>query len=133
TVICSDKTGTLTSNEMSVTVGHLASGRAFEVTGVGFAPTGRLEARGQVLSVSDPDVRALVEAAILCNDAELAPPTPSEPRWRALGDPTEAALLAFAAKAGADLEGVRESAPRTAEVPFDADTKMMATRHLHES
>ena len=129
TVICSDKTGTLTSNEMCVTAACLASGRALDVTGTGYAPEGRLESNGDVLSIADPDVRALAEAVILCNDAELAPPAPDEPRWRALGDPTEAALLAFAAKAGASVDGVRSVSRRSAEAPFDPETKMMATWH----
>jgi magnesium-transporting ATPase (P-type) len=129
TVICSDKTGTLTRNEMCVTAACLASGRAVDVTGTGYAPEGRLEGQGDVLSIVHPDVRALAEAVILCNDAELAAPTPGEPRWRALGDPTEAALLTFAAKAGASLDGVRSLSRRSAEAPFDPGTKMMATWH----
>jgi magnesium-transporting ATPase (P-type) len=133
TVICSDKTGTLTSNEMCVTAACLASGRALDVTGTGYAPEGRLEARGEVLTTADPDVRALVEAVILCNDGELAPPSADEPRWRALGDPTEAALLTFAAKAGASVSGVRAVARRRGEIPFDAETKIMATWHERDS
>ncbi|HVJ94580.1 MAG TPA: HAD-IC family P-type ATPase [Labilithrix sp.] len=133
TVICSDKTGTLTSNEICVTAACLASGQAVDVTGTGYAPDGRLEVQGEVLSTDEPDVRALAEAAILCNDSELAPPAIDEPRWRALGDPTEAALLAFAAKAGASVEGVRSAARRSAEVPFDAEIKMMATWHEREA
>lgn len=133
TVICSDKTGTLTSNEMCVTAACLASGRAVDVTGTGYIPEGRLEAHGEVLTIADPDVRALAEAVILCNDSELAAPAEGEPRWRALGDPTEAALLSFAAKAGASIEATRAVARRTGEIPFDADTKMMATFHERDS
>jgi magnesium-transporting ATPase (P-type) len=133
TVICTDKTGTLTSNEMCVTAVHLASGRAIDVTGTGYAPEGHLQERGGDIAIDDPDVRALAEAAVLCNDAELARPGPGEPLWRAIGDPTEASLLAFAAKAGVDVDVLRSGSRRLAEIPFDADTKMMATQHETDS
>jgi magnesium-transporting ATPase (P-type) len=129
TVICSDKTGTLTSNEMCVTSVRLASGRAIDVTGTGYAPEGELAEAGARVSTDDPDVRALAEAVVLCNDSALAPPFADQPRWRAIGDPTEAALLTFAAKAGADVDGLRAGAGRSGEVPFDSATKLMATQH----
>jgi Ca2+-transporting ATPase len=131
-VICSDKTGTLTKNEMTVTALWLADGREVEITGAGYSPEGQLLAHGGELTAgSDPAVRRLLEAAALCNDAQLVPPGDADPRWRALGDPTEAALLTLALKACIDLEALRRDWPRRAEIPFDSAAKMMATQHGH--
>ena len=66
---------------------------------------------------------------MLCNDAQLVPPDAGDPRWRALGDPTEAALLTLALKAGVEPDQLRRVWPRRDEMPFDAACKMMATRH----
>ena len=129
-VICSDKTGTLTKNEMTVVAMFLPGGRKFEVTGAGYAPDGRVLSAGEEAGLADDaELGALVEAMVLCNDAQLVPPDATDARWRALGDPTEAALLTAAMKAGADPDGLRRRWPRRAEIPFDADTKMMATQH----
>ncbi len=128
-VICSDKTGTLTKNEMTVT-SLWWPGRELAVTGAGYSPAGRLSEAGQELAAeSDPGIRALLEAGALCNDAQLVPPDDTDSRWRALGDPTEAALLTLALKGCIDLEALRREWPRRAEIPFDADAKMMATQH----
>ena len=139
TVICSDKTGTLTRNEMTVSALWLPGGRSIAVSGVGYAPQGALSEEGvapdALGSDAGPAVTALLQAAVLCNDAQLVPPaddaaTPdrSQPaRWTVLGDPTEAALLVAAAKAGVDAGAVRQRWPRLAELPFDADFQMMAT------
>jgi magnesium-transporting ATPase (P-type) len=129
TVICSDKTGTLTKNEMTVTALWLPDGRTIEVSGVGYEPTGKLALDGRDVSLDDPGLRTLLEAAVLCNDSKVVPPDGEETRWRALGDPTEAALLTLAAKAQLNLDDVREANPRDGEIPFDSTTKMMATRH----
>jgi magnesium-transporting ATPase (P-type) len=129
TVICSDKTGTLTKNEMTVTAIWLPDGRTLEVTGVGYAPEGRISADGASEPANDPAARGLLEAAILCNDAQLLPPEGEETRWRPLGDPTEAALLTVARKGGIDFERARQEQPRAGEIPFDAISKMMATQH----
>lgn len=132
TVICSDKTGTLTKNEMTVTALWLPDGREVRVTGAGYAPEGKLIIDGrEIAGVDDAAVRALVEAPALCNDSQLVPPDRSDPRWRPLGDPTEAALLTLALKACVDLDALRRAEPRHAEIPFDATTKMMATQHGH--
>jgi Ca2+-transporting ATPase len=133
-VICSDKTGTLTRNEMTVTAVWLADGRTVEVTGAGYAPEGRLTDNGRPLAVDhDPGLRALLEAVALCNDAQLVPPDTSDPRWRPLGDPTEAALLTLALKGSVEIDTLRRQQPRRAEIPFDSGTKMMATEHGHRA
>ncbi|NDP64813.1 HAD-IC family P-type ATPase [Polaromonas sp.] len=122
TVICTDKTGTLTRNEMTVGQLWLPGGLEVSVSGIGYAPEGEL-------SVEDAATGPLLQAAALCNDAQLLPPEASRTEWSVLGDPTEGALLVLAVKAGIDLEKLARIAPREAELPFDADTKMMATRH----
>lgn len=129
-VICSDKTGTLTKNEMTATTLWLPGGRVVEVTGAGYAPDGRLLENGRELQADkDPALRALLEAGALCNDAQLAPPDSADPRWRSLGDPTEAALLTLALKGRVELDTLRQQLPRRAEIPFDSAAKMMATQH----
>jgi len=130
TVICSDKTGTLTRNEMTVTSLYLPSGRSLAVTGAGYEPEGRfLEESREVPPGSDADLLALLEAGALCNDAQLLGPGDSDPQWRAIGDPTEAALLTVAAKGGLSPAALREGLPRCAELPFDSAAKLMATQH----
>ena len=131
-VICSDKTGTLTRNEMTVTAVWLTDGRTVEVTGAGYAPEGKLLEAGRELTANDdPALRSLLESAALCNDAQLVPPDASDSRWRTLGDPTEAALLTLALKGCVELDALRQQQPRRAEIPFDSAAKMMATQHGH--
>ncbi len=131
-VICSDKTGTLTKNEMTVTALWLPGAREIEVGGAGYAPEGRLTEKGADVSPADPQLSALVEASVLCNDAQLLPPDGGESRWRPLGDPTEAALLTLARKAGAEPGELCRRWPRRAEIPFDSAAKLMATEHAGE-
>ena len=126
-IICSDKTGTLTKNEMTVTVLVLPDGRRIEATGAGYSPEGRLIHNGRELE--DPALLRLLEACVLCNDAQLVPPDVADGRWRALGDPTEAALLTLALKGCVEPETLRRRHPRHAEIPFDSASKMMATQH----
>jgi magnesium-transporting ATPase (P-type) len=129
-IICSDKTGTLTKNEMTVVALLLPDGRRLQVTGAGYAPGGRILSDGEeVVASEEAPLRALLEAMVLCNDAQLVPPDATDARWRALGDPTEAALLTAALKGAVDPEVLRGHRPRRAEIPFDADAKMMATKH----
>ena len=131
-VICSDKTGTLTKNEMTVTRLWLPDGRAVEVSGAGYAPEGGFAlGREEIAPADDAALRPLLEAVALCNDAQLVPPDHTDPRWRTLGDPTEAALLTLAHKARLDPEALRREWPRRAEIPFDSAAKMMATQHGH--
>jgi Ca2+-transporting ATPase len=133
TVICSDKTGTLTKNEMTAVElwlpGVGGRGREIAVGGIGYTPDGPLLEHGHPADLHDAALRELIVAAALCNDAELLPPEDERAAWTVLGDPTEGALLVLAAKAGIDLAALRRETPREAELPFDSDTKLMATRH----
>jgi magnesium-transporting ATPase (P-type) len=129
TVICSDKTGTLTRNEMTVTALWFPGGRVIDIAGVGYAAQGELTEAGAVVAPADAQIMALLEAAALCNDAELLPPEGELTQWTVLGDPTEAALLVAAGKAGIAFGELRRKRPRLAELPFDSDCKMMATSH----
>lgn len=132
-VICTDKTGTLTGNEMTVTEVRLPDGPAIDVEGEGYAPRGGLKRHGLEITVdSDARLLRLVEAAALCNDARLAAPEQSGDHWKPVGDPTEAALLTLALKACLDLESLTREWPRRAEIPFDPGAKMMATHHVHQ-
>jgi potassium/sodium efflux P-type ATPase len=129
TVICTDKTGTLTQNEM--TVRELwVGGRRLTVTGVGYAPEGQLLENGQ--PVSNPatsGLSSILVAAGLCNNARLLPPNGESARWTILGDPTEAALQVVAAKAGIDLTAEAQNKPRLRELPFESRRKRMSTIH----
>jgi Ca2+-transporting ATPase len=130
TVICSDKTGTLTRNEMTVTALYLPDGRELSVTGAGYEPEGSfLEDGLEIDPTRDDRLRALLEAGALCNDAQLRGPEGAEPRWKPIGDPTEVALLTLAIKGGSVPDQLRASSPRRAEIPFDPGAKMMATQH----
>ncbi|MET9295818.1 cation-transporting P-type ATPase [Streptomyces sp. NPDC003077] len=119
TVVCTDKTGTLTQAEMTVTR-LWADGATHTVSGVGYAPAG---------TVTDPGpVRELLRVAALCSDARVLPPEPGG-GWRVLGDTTEGAILVAAAKAGIDVAEEEAAAPRVAEHPFDPVRKLMGTVH----
>jgi magnesium-transporting ATPase (P-type) len=129
TVICTDKTGTLTQNEMTVCELWLA-GRQCTVTGVGYAPEGQLLEHGRPVALPvDADVRQLLVAAGLCNDARILPPNTVDTPWTILGDPTEAALRVVASKAGIDVEAGDAAMPRLRELPFDSRRKRMSTIH----
>jgi magnesium-transporting ATPase (P-type) len=131
TVICTDKTGTLTENEMTVREFWVA-GRRLTMSGVGYAPDGEILAGGRPVPESDPlhvDLRPLLVSAALCNNARLLPPDASSDFWRVLGDPTEAALRVAALKGGVDPEVEAKSSPRLRELPFDSRRKRMATVH----
>jgi Ca2+-transporting ATPase len=128
--ICSDKTGTLTRNEMTVVAVHLPRRGAIAVTGVGYEPAGGFTEDGRPLDpAGEPALHRLLAAGVLCSDASVLAPTADEPRWRAVGDPTEAALVTAALKAGVVPELLRAGAPREAEVPFDSAARVMVTQH----
>jgi Ca2+-transporting ATPase len=126
TIICTDKTGTLTKNEMTATTVMLPDGRTVKVSGSGYAPEGILT---PATGSGQPGLRMILEAGVLCNDSQLVAPDALDPRWRALGDPTEAALLTLAIKGGIDPVRLRREWPRRAEIPFDPAAKLMATLH----
>ncbi|MDA8231869.1 MAG: HAD-IC family P-type ATPase, partial [Magnetospirillum sp.] len=127
TVICSDKTGTLTRNEMTVARAALPS-RTLDVDGVGYAPEGRFQARGrEIAAKSDGELQDLARCAALCNDAHLHGNTASG--WQLVGDPTEGALLTFARKAGLNIVEVAAAMPRIDEIPFDSENRFMVTLH----
>jgi len=127
-VICSDKTGTLTRNEMTVSLLWLPDTRMMEVSGEGYAPEGVIAQGGLPINEAmRRSLHPLAEALLLCNDARLLPPDERHPRWHILGDPTEAALLTLAGKLGSGMEEVRERWQRISEMPFDPSSKIMAT------
>jgi P-type Ca2+ transporter type 2C len=127
TVICTDKTGTLTTNEMTVRELWVA-GRQIEVGGTGYDPAGDFTAAGERLSEEDNmALRQLMRVASFCNNSRLLPPGPEKEKWTILGDPTEACLLVVAKKAGFDYEAELLSQPRRYELPFDSRRKRMTT------
>jgi magnesium-transporting ATPase (P-type) len=130
TVICSDKTGTLTRNEMTVQSVAWPGGAA-EVEGAGYAPEGAIVVEGQPLTAAElaarvPALAALAEAAVLCNDAGLRQ---REGQWQLAGDPTEGALLTLAMKAGLQPQLLQRERPRLDAIPFESDHRYMATLH----
>ena len=126
TVICSDKTGTLTCNEMMVQ--HLQIGSyAYRVTGHGYTPTGEFFRDEQRIDPgSDPSLMHVLKALALNNDGELRP---GAEQITVEGSPTESALLSVAAKAGLNPTQLRAREPRIDDIPFDSSYKFMATRH----
>jgi P-type Ca2+ transporter type 2C len=139
TVICTDKTGTLTQNEMTVS-GVWLAGRKFTLSGVGYAPQGELLLNDRPVASTpggeqpwQDDLRLLLAAAGLCNNARLVPPNDENSSWTILGDPTEAALRVAAQKGGIDLEAEARRTPRIRELPFDSRRKRMSTIHASDS
>jgi magnesium-transporting ATPase (P-type) len=130
-IICSDKTGTLTKNEMTVSR-VVTSGRQVDVGGVGYAPHGGFMIDGlDIDPESDRALQMILTAAALCNDAALRD---TGHGWVVDGDPLEGALLAACSKAGSDPERLRRSYPRLDEIPFDAAHRYMASLHRsHEN
>ena len=129
TVICTDKTGTLTENEMTVSDLWL-TGRRLKVTGVGYEPKGHiLDGEHVINSPVVGDLRQLLVAGALCNTARLLPPNHGCTRWTVLGDPTEAALLVAALKGGLEVEAESEQSPCVRQLPFESRRRRMSTIH----
>jgi Ca2+-transporting ATPase len=133
TAICSDKTGTLTQNEMTAVQAY-ADSTLLDITGEGYRPEGELrEEDGQRAELRwYPAMRPLLQGGLLCSDAHLErteSDNGGEPIWRIVGDPTEGALVVGAAKADLWRERVEQELPRVAEIPFDSERKRMTTIH----
>jgi Ca2+-transporting ATPase len=131
TVICSDKTGTLTQNEMTVTR-LWADGQFINITGTGYVPEGDFIVDGEKVVISKyPAALTTLWLGLLNNDASLETTgeNDSQQTYRIVGDPTEGALLVAAAKAGATYVQIKEAYPRESEVPFDSERKRMITVH----
>jgi P-type Ca2+ transporter type 2C len=128
TVICSDKTGTLTENRMLVQRVWTPAG-AYRVAGDGYAPAGPVEGTDGADPAGDDRLRRLGTVAAACNDAVLEPPSGPDGDWELTGDPTEGSLLALAGKLGVDRERLERDRPRVAEVAFDATRRRMTTMH----
>ncbi|KKM10563.1 ATPase [Clostridiales bacterium PH28_bin88] len=127
TVICSDKTGTLTKNEMTVTQIY-SDGNLWQVTGAGYQPDGRfLDQNGnEVAPLTDRNLELMLLGGLLNSDARLEE---TGKGYRVIGDPTEGALVVAASKAGLTREKAEKTYPRLAEIPFDSARKMMTTFH----
>lgn len=128
TVICSDKTGTLTKNEMTA-VRVVLPAQTLTVSGTGYAPEGGFSDGEQtVVATQHPGLQRLAQAALLCNDARLQH-HPDHGHWHLHGDPTEGALLALAYKAGLDTTSAQQQWPRVDAIPFESERQFMVTLH----
>jgi len=129
-VICSDKTGTMTKGEMTVQRIYVDD-EFVKVSGVGYEPEGEFSTEDTKVEPKY-ELRTLLIAATLCNDAKLEKDTASE-KWAIKGDPTEGALIVVAAKAGLWKEELEQEQPRIGELPFSSETKRMTTVHIVSS
>ncbi|MFC3852182.1 cation-translocating P-type ATPase [Salinispirillum marinum] len=127
TIICSDKTGTLTENQMTVQYLY-AGGQTYRVSGSGYQPEGDIrDADGKVVKPLPEALQALLSGGVLCNDSQW---TQHEGIWDIQGDPTEGAMLVAAVKGGLSLQDCVQRMPRVDVLPFESDQQYMATRHL---
>jgi potassium/sodium efflux P-type ATPase len=128
-VICTDKTGTLTTNQMSVQKIWI-NDKVIETTGSGYEPVGTFNFAGNALSgesLKDDNLDLLLRSAVLCNTAKLVSPTETQKYWSIIGDPTEGALLTLAQKGGLDIESQRLQYTVTKRFPFESVRKRMST------
>jgi Ca2+-transporting ATPase len=125
-VICSDKTGTMTKGEMTVRCIHVNE-QSIKVTGIGYAPEGEFQINDKPIT-PDENLKTLLKAAVLCNDSGLEQDKQSG-KWIVKGDPTEGALVVAAEKAGIKKDQLDTQEPRTFEVPFSSERKRMTTIH----
>jgi len=145
TYICTDKTGTLTQNEMTVRNIWLptissngnqadAAARSLHTTGIGYDPSGEiLNGKPKLDATIRLDLNRVLLAAGLCSNAKLVEPRPedgNESKWSIIGDPTEAALNVVAVKGGLNMQEITRTYPRMRELPFDSRRKRMSTIHL---
>jgi calcium-translocating P-type ATPase len=130
TVICSDKTGTLTRNEMTVKTVATGIGNC-EVSGAGYDPHGSFNMDGNAVTAEDFTIlRDVAQAALLCNDASISE---ENGHWQIMGDPTEGALVTLALKAGLDHHFCQTQYPRTDAIPFESQHRFMASLHHDHS
>jgi len=137
TVICSDKTGTLTCNEMTAK-SVFVNNKLFTVEGVGYNPHGGFKLAGETTTLEDhPHLHELIRAAALCNNARLEQQSVNGivhgDNWIVHGDPTEGALITLAHKAGMDADFLNQEMPRTDIIPFESEHRYMATLHHDHS
>jgi P-type Ca2+ transporter type 2C len=134
TVICTDKTGTLTQNQMTVVQGW-AGAKGFRVTGEGYSPSGEFfVGAAPFVPHTDADTALLLMGAQVCNDARLEEKCDESGKasWQIIGDPTEGAMIVAAAKGGYRRDELAQALPRVQEIPFDSDRKCMSTIHRVE-
>jgi len=131
TVICTDKTGTLTANQMTVRAVFQLDA-TYEFSGVGYDPTGEVTVLGKGIDDPPAELRELLTAAALANDARLVAPSTDDPSWSVIGDPTDGALLVAAVKAGCDVGELRANLPRIDEWAFDSSRKRISTLHRQD-
>jgi P-type Ca2+ transporter type 2C len=128
-IICTDKTGTITKNEMTVRKIWIPH-KVLDVTGAGYQPEGKFLHNGEEVSHEEiRELRLLMRSATFANDAQLIEPSKPDEKWKIVGDPTEAALLVAARKNGFDWEERIKKQPRIVELPFDSKRKSMSSIH----
>lgn len=134
TVIASDKTGTITKNEMTITGCHF-NGKTFSVSGLGYAPSGEIidEEGGKLTRESLGDMKAFFLSGFLSSTGKINPPDKYHPGWYCIGDPTEASFAALAMKAGFSLEEVNKDYPLIKSFGFDSFRKRAAIIRTHKS
>ncbi len=123
-IICSDKTGTLTQDEMTIKKVYVFD-RLLDVTGSGYAPEGKILENGvEINPLNDKQIFEVVISGILCNDASLSY---AENEWQIVGDPTEGSIVVLAKKIGIEPDNIKSVYPRITEIPFSSETKKMTT------
>lgn len=132
TVVCTDKTGTLTKNEMTITHCY-ANGRSFDVKGVGYAPEGEILENGKKVTLAQLEsIKQFFEDGFLASNGRALPPDENHSDWYAVGDPTEAAFTPLAVKLGFDVDVLEKAFPVIQELPFDSDRKRMTIIREHK-
>lgn len=132
TVICSDKTGTLTQNQMTITHAF-TQGRLFEIGGLGYEPTGEIKENGKPIEASHLElIKQFFQDGFLASNGRALPPDEKHKHWYPVGDPTEVAFTPLAIKAGLDPKTLEEQFPMSHEVPFDSDRKRMTMVREHK-
>jgi len=133
TVICTDKTGTITKGEMTARR-IWVPGLQVEVSGIGYEPIGELTFKGRPLEEAENRrLDRLIEAGALCNNSKIAPPTDERKLWSAIGDPTDAAFLVLALKKDVNLVQLEKARPRLSLMPFDSNRKRVSSIHQTET